>query len=151
MITELLGLAGSGIAGSAFGMFSDFMQSRAENKRYELELKIKQEERLNGRVAEHLEGKVTSNGFGFAFGMLVFTYCACTALCFTFPEVPVWTFNPDEEPKRISILWGLVAWERQVNYVYTLTTGGIGFSLLHPLAFMIATVITGINPSKRTQ
>ena len=149
MITELLGLAGSGIAGSIFGMLSDWRQEASERKRMELELKIKQEDRLNARISEHVKDKLTPAGFGVAFGMLVATYCACTILCFVFPEIPVWTFNPDEEPKKVDLLWGLIKWERQVNYVYTLSTSGVGFSLLHPLAFMIGSVITGINPSKR--
>lgn len=149
MITELLGLAGSGIAGSIFGMISDWRQDRADNKRLELELKIKQENRLNGVTSVHLESKLTRSTFGFAFGMLCATYCACTILCFVFPEVTIYTFNPDEEPKRLTLLWGLINWERQINYVYTLSTGGVGYSLLHPLAFVMATVLTGINPSRK--
>ena len=149
MITELLGLAGSGIAGSLFGMLSDWRQESADRKRLELELKIKQEDRLNDRISEHLENVITPSGFGWAFGMLVFTYCLCTLFCFIYPSVAIWTFNPDEEPKQFDFLWGLIHWERQVNHVYTLSSGGVGYSLLHPLAFMIGTVITGINPSKR--
>ena len=149
MITELLGLAGSGIAGSIFGMISDWRQDSADNKRLALELQIKQEDRLNGRTSEYLETKVTHRTFGFAFGMLCATYCACTILCFAFPEVVIYTFNPDEEPRKLNFLWGFVTWERQVNYVYSLSTGGVGYSLLHPLAFVMATVLTGINPSRK--
>lgn len=149
MITELLGLAGSGIAGSIFGMISDWRQDSAERKRLQLELDIKREDRLNGRTSEHLQRNLTPTTFGGAFWMLTATYCACTVLCFVYPSVAIWTFNPDEEPKKVSLLWGVFNWERQINSVYTLTSGGIGFSLLHPIAFMIGTVITGINPSKR--
>ena len=149
MITELLGLAGSGVAGSIFGIVSDCLQSRSDNKRLELELEIKRRANESGQILNHVEKTFSKPAFAFSFGLLVFTYCACTLICFAFPDVPVWTFNPDEEPKKISILWGLLAWERQVNYVYTITTGGIGFSLLHPIAFQIGTVITGINPSRR--
>jgi len=149
MITEFLGLAGSGVAGSIFGIISDQLQARAERKKLEVELEIKRRANESNQILTYQQAVSGKPHFSRAFGMLVFTYCFCTIICFAFPDVPVWTFNPDEEPKEISILWGLVAWTRQINYVYTITTGGIGFSLLHPLSFMIGTVITGINPSKR--
>lgn len=150
MIDSLLGLAGSGVAGAIFGMISDTLQARADNKRLEIELEIKRRANEAGQTLQHVKAVIDKPAFAFAFGMLVFTYCACTIICFIFPEVPVWTFNPDEEPKKIAFLWGLVTWERQINYVYTISTGGIGFSLLHPLAFQIGTVITGINASRRS-
>jgi len=149
VITELLGLAGSGIAGSIFGMISDAMQSRAENKRLETKLEIQRRANESGQVLKHIDEVSDKPAFTWAFGMLVFTYCICTILCFAFPEVTIHTFNPDEEPKRISILWGLFSWERQINYVYSISSAGVGFSLLHPIAFQIGTVITGINANTR--
>lgn len=149
MITEILGLAGSGVAGSIFGIFSDFLQNRAESKRLESELKVRQEARLNGHTFEHLKENIAKPQFAISFFVVVSTYCLCTILCFIFPEVIVYTFNPEDEPRKFSFLFGLLSWEHKTNFVYTLSTGGLGYSLLHPLAFMIGTVITGINPSRR--
>lgn len=149
MITELLGLAGSGVAGSIFGIFSDWMQSRSEVKKLEVELEIKRRAQEAGQVLEHVRTIADKPFFGRSFGLLVFTYCACTFTCFAFPEVQVWTFNPDDEPKRFELLWGLVGYEWKLTKVYTVTTGGLGYSLLHPLAFMITSVVTGINSSRR--
>lgn len=148
MVTELLGIAGSGILGSAFGMISDWRQEKADLARLKTELKIKREDRLNGRAGEHIEKVIDKPSFSFAFGLLCSTYCLCTLLCFIFPEVTVWTFNPDDEPRKFSVLFGFLEWQHKNNYVYEITTGGLGFSLLHPLSFMIGTVVTGINPRR---
>ena len=145
MVTELLGLAGSGVAGSIFGIFSDWMQSKADNRK----LEIKRRANEAHQTLEHIRTVADKPFFTFSFGMLVFTYCACTLICFAFPDTPIWTFNPDDEPKTISILWGLFTWDRQTTHIYTITTGGVGFSLLHPIAFQIGTVITGINAKGR--
>ena len=152
MITELLGLAGSGVLGSVFGIVSDMMSNAQARKEKQVELDILRERRLNGQIIAHLDnpnGFVTGHTFGYCFGMLCATYCACALLCFVYPNVEILTFNPDDEPKRISILWGLFSWERQVTHVYTITTGGVGYALLHPLAFQIGTVITGINANPK--
>ena len=130
MITELLGLAGSGLAGSIFGIFSDWLQNKNDARKLELELI----QRQNGVTHEHINKNIDKPAFANAFFLLCFTYCACTILCFVYPEVIIYTFNPDEEPRKFSFLFGLFSFERQINYVYTISTGGIGFSLLHPLA-----------------
>ena len=141
MITELLGLAGSGVAGSIFGIISDSLQARSERKRLELELIAKNQ----GQVFEHVQMVAANTYFSFAFLLLVATYCTATILCFCYPNAIVYTFNPDEEPKIFSLFWGLFKWERSTNEVYQLSTGGLGFSLLHPIAFQIGSVITGLN------
>lgn len=149
MLNELLGLAGSGLAGSLFGIISDQLQASADRKKLEVELEIKRRASEAGQTFNHVQMASNKPFFSFSFGMLVFTYCACTIICTIFPEVIVWTFNPDDEPKRISLFWGLVSHEWKLTKVYEVTSGGIAYSLLHPIAFMIGTVVTGINPSRR--
>ena len=150
MVTELLGLAGSGVAGSIFGILSDCLQARSDNRRLELELEIKRRANEAGQVLEHVERVVKDNAFfSLSFLLLVATYCSCTTLCFCYPSAIVHTFNPDEEPRVFALLWGLFKYERQNNHVYQLTTGGLGFSLLHPIAFQIGSVITGLNARPR--
>ena len=148
MITELLGLAGSGIIGSVFGVVSDIIQRKQERKARELELKTMQEARLHGQMAKHLAPFASSPAFGYCVGMLCATYCACAVVCFLWPDVPIQTFNPDDVPKKLSLLWGFFSWERDTTKVYTITSGGVGFVLLHPVAFQIGSVITGIKASK---
>ena len=145
MVTELLGLAGSGVAGSIFGIFSDALQARSENRRLELELIGKNQ----GQAFEHVKMVAANPYFSLSFLLLVATYCSCTTLCFCYPSAIVHTFNPDDEPRVFALLWGLFKYERQNNHVYQLTTGGLGFSLLHPIAFQIGSVITGLNARSR--
>lgn len=145
MITELLGLAGSGALGAVAGMVSDGLQAKREQRTLELKLKLAQEARLNGHTSKHINsevGFVTSWQYGLAFLLLTAVYGSCCVLCLVWPNQPLLTFNPDAEP--ISILWGLAKWNP--SRVYEITTGGVGYGLLHPLAFQIGTVITGINP-----
>lgn len=148
MITELLGLAGSGIFGSVFGIVSDVVQRNQNRKTEGLQYKMAQEARLHGQTYDFISSQSEKPHFRISFGIIVFTYCLCCIICLAYPEAPIHTFNPDDIPKRISILWGLFTWERKVNYVYTISSGGVGYALLHPLAFQIGTVITGIKASK---
>ena len=148
MLTELLGLAGSGVAGSIFGLVSDWMQSKADIKKLEVELEIKRRAQEANQTLNHVKTVSSSPFFSKSFGLLVFTYCACTAICFAFPEVIIWTFNPEDEPKRVSIFWGLVSHEWKPTRVYEITSGGLGYSLLHPIAFIITSVTTGISAKR---
>ena len=151
MITELLGLGGSGVLGAVFSMVSDSLSARREVRLEELRLQNAREARLNGQVAEYLQGDgfSTSPAYSVAFLCLTATYCACAIICFVFPNVELLTFNPDAEPRNIEFLFGLVSWSINSTKVYTISTGGVGYALLHPLAFQIGTVITGITPTRR--
>ena len=154
MITELLGLAGSGILGSIVGMVSDAMQGRREAKLKEIELESLRRAKENGQSANYLNsssGFVTRPAFSIAFVLLTATYCTCALLCLCWPSATLLTFNidPDAEPSKFSFMWGLFEWSRQSTDVYEITTGGVGYALLHPIAFQIGSVITGINPIGR--
>jgi hypothetical protein len=142
MITELLGLAGSGALGSVVGMISDHLQRKHE-------VELAREQRRDEQTAKHLGEFSTSPAYSAGFLLLCLTYCSCAFVCFIFPDVQLLTFNPDAEPKNVSILWGFISWNFDNAQVYTITTGGVGYALLHPLAFQIGTVITGITPTKR--
>jgi len=143
MITELLGLAGSGALGSMVGIISDQLQRKHE-------VELAREQRRDGQVQQHLAGFSATPAFAFGFLLLCATYCSCAILCFVFPDVHLLTFNPANEPKKISLLWGFIAWNIDSTHVYEITSGGVGYALLHPLAFQIGTVITGLSPMRRT-
>ena len=152
MITEILGLAGSGALGSMVGIVSDIMQGRRETKLKEVELEIARRAKENGQTLDFLKsetGFVTSPFYGFSFMLLCFTYCSCAIICFLWPNIPLHTFNPGDEPRVVSVLFGPFSYTFDPTKVYTISTGGVGYGLLHPLAFQIGTVITGINPMKR--
>jgi len=149
MISELLGLAGSGIAGSVFGIFSDWMQSRSDNARLDLELKAKIQAQEQGQILDHVSEITSRPAFAFAFCLLVATYCICAIICFVDPSIELATFDQNETPKTLQLLWGFFTIDREQTKIYTITTGGVGYALLHPLAFQIGTVITGLNASKR--
>ena len=144
MITELLGLAGSGILGSLFGMVHDAIQGKREYKITRLKLRLKE----NDQIQNHVGGFATSSAYSTAFLIITATYCACTIICFIWPDVTILTFNPDDEPRKFSFIWGLISFQIQHTKIYSISTGGVGFSLLHPIAFQIGAVITGINPTK---
>jgi hypothetical protein len=143
MITELLGLAGSGTLGSLFGMASETLRRSQERKHDEVKLKLAYEQKANAQTFEHLAPLAKSNTFAFSFGMLVCTYCFCTALCFVFPDVPVHTFNPEAVPNKFGFLGFSYEWQR--TSIYIITTGGVGLSLLHPIAFAICKALAGQN------
>lgn len=152
MITELLGLAGSGALGSIVGMVADMLQSRREQKLREVELDLARRAREDGQTIDFLQagsGFSASPYFGLAFIAVVLCYCLCCAACVYWPDVPLQTFNPDEEPKTIRFFWGLLEWQRSSTKVWSITTGGVGYALLHPLAFTITAVLTGINPMRK--
>ena len=152
MITELLGLAGSGALGAITGIASDFIQSRREQKLREVELEIARRARENQQTVDFLQadkGFTTSPWFGFAFVLIAASYCLCCLVCIYWPDVPLQTFNPDSEPNKITFLWGLFGWERNSTKVWAITSGGVGYGLLHPLAFIIGAVLTGISPMNR--
>ena len=142
MITEILGLAGSGALGSVVGMLSDHLQRKHE-------VELAREARRDGQTSNYLGDFSTSPAFSFGFLLLCFTYCSCAIICFIWPNVNLLTFNPDAEPKNISILFGFLKWTIDSTKIYEITTGGVGYALLHPMAFQIGTVITGISPMRR--
>lgn len=151
MVTELLGLGGSGVLGALFSVITDQIRASHARKLEELKLKNAQEARLNGQVAQHLgakDGFVAGPAYSISFLCIVATYCACCFLCLYYPSADLLTFNPDNEPRTVSLLWGLATWDINRTYVYSITTGGVGYALLHPLAFQIGTVITGLSPMK---
>ena len=143
MITELLGLAGSGALGGAVGLISDHL-----NRKHEVELA--REKRRDEGIQSHVSGLSASSWFGFSFNAVVLCYCACAFVCLWWPNVPLATFNPDTEPKSISLLFGLFEYQRDSTKVWHITSGGVGFSLLHPLAFAICSVLTGLSPMRRS-
>ena len=142
MLTELLGLAGSGALGSIVGFISD-----ASQRKHEIELA--REQRRDDKLGTHLNGFSASPWFGFGFLLVVVCYCACCFVCIYWPNVPLATFNPDSEPKAISLLWGFFEYQRDSTKVWQITSGGVGFSLLHPLAFALCSVLTGLSPMRR--
>ena len=153
MITEVLGLAGSGAAGALFGMISDSIQSGREYKLKQLDVEIERERSRNQATTSYLSkenGFTTGWAYSTAFMCLTVSYCACALICFVYPDITLTTFNPSAEGKDISFLFGLVKYSIDPTKTYEITTGGVGFSLLHPLAFQIGTVITGISPMKRS-
>jgi len=148
MITELLGLAGSGVIGSVFGVISDTIASRQERKHDEVLLEIKREDARNGITQAHVQSKMEPSGYTDCVRYIVITYCICCILCIIYPSATIWTFNPDDVPKKFSLLFGLISYEWKITSIYTISTGGVGYALLHPLAFQIGTVITGIRPHR---
>lgn len=142
MITELLGLAGSGALGSVVGMVSDAFQRRHE-------LEMAREEGRATAVRKHVATLQSSPWFGASFVLVIVCYCTCCLACIWWPNINLATFNPDSEPKAVSILWGLFEYQRDSTKVWHITTGGVGFSLLHPLAFAICSVLTGLSPMRR--
>ena len=152
MIVEALGLTGSGMAGAIFSLLSDWRASAREAKDKELSIRLAQEARLQGQTIDFLNtpnGFTTGRLYGTAFLLLVITYCICIILCIIYPDIEIWTFDPDSIPRKFDLFWGLVSWDLGSKYVFRLTLGGVAYGLLHLLAFQIGTVITGISPTQR--
>ena len=142
MLTELLGLAGSGALGACFGLISDHLQRKAD-------IEIAREESRATITKTHIAANGANPWFGAAFLVVVVCYCLACLICIYWPDVPLATFNPDDEAKQISILWGFFNIDRTGQQVFEITSGGVGYGLLHPLAFAICSVLTGLSPMRR--
>ena len=139
MITELLGVAGSGIAGSLLGLYS----AHQKHKSNERQLRQIRKSEDSKALIEHLNAISDKPFFGWSVGLLVFTVCACALLCINEPSRVLWTFAPDSSPQKIGFLTFSYEWQR--NKVYEITTGGIAYSLLHAMVFQIGRVLSGVR------
>ena len=145
MISEILGLAGSSVLGSSFQFVSDWQKGRRDIEHDKLLLEIKREDARNKVVADYTKHFRETPAYGQGVRLIILTYCLCCILCIMFPSVPLETFNPEDTPRKFSFLGGLFSYEWQTTKIYVITTGGVGYSLLHPLAFIIGRVVTGVK------
>lgn len=139
MITELLGVAGSGIAGSVLGLYSAHQKYKSDER------KLRQLRKCEDATAlvDHLNTVSDKPFFSAAIWMLVFTVCLCAVLCVNEPSRVLWTFAPDTAPTKFEF-W-FIKWESQRDKVYEITTGGVAYGILHAMVFQIGRVLSGVR------
>jgi len=83
---------------------------------------------------------------------LVVAYCLgllCTTLCFVValwakhPNETIITLNPNSEPSKFGVLWGLISFEWLREEVFILNTGGVVYAILVSIMFILSTAIVG--------
>lgn len=139
MISDLLGVTGSGMAGSLIGLFSAHLKYKSDA------LQIKQLRKCDDAHAlvEHLNRIHDKPYFSFSVGMLVTTVCACALMGINEPSLPLWTFYPSDEPQSVEFLWFKYQWHR--TEVFQITTGGVAYGLLHAIVFQIGRILSGVR------
>ena len=154
MIAELVGFLGTSVGGAIFGQVASFISRRAEMRSQEEQRKHEQTIAASHQLADYMDrlarqpDNPVRHKLGYVIWVLATTYCACTLLCFCFPNDIVHTLDPNESPRTVNIFWGLFSWNLAQGKVITITTGGVGLSLCYPIVFILSAVCTGIVPRK---
>lgn len=79
----------------------------------------------------------------FCLGLLCTTLCFVVGLWASNPSETVITLNPNTEPSKIGILWGVLSFEWLREEVFVLNTGGVVYAILHGIMFILSTAIVG--------
>ena len=146
---------GTSVGGAVFGQIASFIQSRGEAK-------VANEKRLhdqtlaaNGQLKEYYKSLRSPDGDAsfshtveFVIGLLAVTICTCMVISFIYPETIIYTLNPEEVPKKLSFLWGIISYERTSSKIIEINAGGVGLMLAYPVVFILSAVCTGVVPRK---
>ena len=82
---------------------------------------------------------------GILLGVLVVTYCAAVLALINAGSLPIATFDPNHEPTRIALAWGLISYGANQTTVAYVSAAGLGAWMCMPLIFIMTAWITGIN------
>jgi len=153
---ELLSLIGSAGAGKAFGLVSEFLQSKERHKSEHEERQFRRELAAGDRLGEYMEalhGPPNNHGPSLLGSTLCVLYimfgatvCTCSILCFYYgiwEHEAVSIKDPDQSSRTFSILGGAIKYEWPTKSISQISLVGIGYLLLHPILFILSTVTTG--------
>jgi hypothetical protein len=160
VILELASFLGTSVGGKLFGLAGDWLAERRAHKRDEAEFQLRKDLAYKGQLKEHVAGLNEQNADGgysplqwvVAFVILCFgiTYCAATLTCFfDDPTAQVFTKDPSENSRAISIFFGAIKYDLADNRVLAMSKAGLGFLMCYPLVFILSMVTTGDRPGKR--
>ena len=160
MILELASFLGTSVGGKVFGMASDFLAERRQQKRDELEYEHKKDLAFKGQLNEHYtaiseqkpDGTYSPLTWVISCVILLFaaTYCYATISCFIDnPTQIIYTKDPSEEASTFSILFGTISWDISSNRILAMSKAGMGYLLCYPIIFILSMVTTGDKPKRR--
>jgi len=147
MLTELLGIAGTGLVGSVVSLFGTWLEGRREEQRMKVSADASLLAAARGDKLEFIretKGLIVNSVFAWAFFLITLTIAVVVVRGIFVPGDILYTFKPDPKPIVINLLFFSIEWQREA--VYQITTGGVSYACLHALVFMLCNVLTGINP-----
>jgi len=157
MILELASFLGTSVGGSLFGMLRDSIsssrQAKIDEKKLDHELRLADKQQL-GEYYEALnkqndDGHYSPMAYVVAFVVLLLgvTYCYATSTCFyENPEAIVFSKDPSDDSRELSILFGTIKWDMANNKILSMSKIGLGYLMCYPIIFTLSQVITGDRP-----
>jgi hypothetical protein len=160
MILELASFLGTSVGGSLFGMLRDTLSSKrqqaVDDKKFDHEQRLADKKALGAYYASiHKQGpdghySPMSYVVAFIVMLLGVTYCYATVLCFTdSPESIIYSKDPSDDARKISILFGTISWDIANNKILSMSKIGLGYLMCYPIIFTLSQVITGEKPKGR--
>lgn len=139
MITELLGVTGSGMIGVMLGLYEKRQKYNADRAKFKQLAKAQDAKAL----VDHLNAVGDKPFHGISSFLLTATVCLCAILCINEPSEILWTFHPDSSPVKFDFLF--IHWQGGKNQVYEITTGGVAYALLHAMVLQVGRVVSGVR------
>jgi len=139
MLAELIGFAGSGLAGTIIGLISANQKYKSDERK----LKHLRKGQDADKIIAHLATVADKPFYGVSVFMLVATLCTCTVLCVSEPSRVLWTFAPEATPTTFEF-W-FIKYQHQRDAVYKITTGGVAYALLNSMVFQIGRILSGVR------
>ena len=141
-------------------MAGDWLADGRQAKRDKANIEHEKDLAYKGQLREHLEaingkddgGHYSPLAYVVAFIVLCFgvTYCTATLTCFfDSPAEIIYTKDPTEDTRSISIFFGAFKWDLANNRILAMSKAGLGFLLLYPVIFILSMVTTGDRPKGR--
>ncbi|PJB53593.1 MAG: hypothetical protein CO099_06085 [Bdellovibrio sp. CG_4_9_14_3_um_filter_39_7] len=160
MILELASFLGTSVGGSLFGMLRDTISSRRQqaidDKKLDHELRLADKKALKDYYESihkpSNEGNYSPMSYVIAFlvCLLGVTYCYATITCFAEnPELIIYSKDPSDDSRTISILFGAIEWDIANNKILSMSKIGLGYLMCYPIIFTLSQVITGDKPRSR--
>ncbi len=154
MILELASFLGTSVGGSLLGAvrdhFSNKRQEAREDREYGHQLDLAKREGFVEYLAtlnqENAKGNYSPMQYVIALIVLILgvTYSLSTLSCFFWePNSIVWTKDPSEDARQVSILFGSIKWDLANLRVISMSKAGLGYLQLYPIIFILSQVITG--------
>jgi len=79
----------------------------------------------------------------YILGLLACTYCLTLIIYAIDPTIILWTWDPQNDPFKFSLL-GIITLEWGARKIVEVTTGGVAYAMAHPLIFIMTAWLTGL-------
>lgn len=160
MILELASFLGTSVGGSLLGAVRDHFANRRQEAReakeyaHQVDMARREGHREYFASLNQVDAKGNYSPLQYVIACLVLllgvTYCLATLSCFFWnPHEIIWTKDPSEDSRTISILFGTIKYDLANLRVISMSKAGLGYLQLYPIIFILSSVITGDVARKR--